>query len=478
MDTKTQERRPNRIAKPAARQAADSQSPIAGMQACIDDVRAAALDGDKGPDDPIDFSELRRKLETARGKFPPLYLQDIVVPFIAALNALGPQHFTQILVNDPSHQRTAGLMLDIARSILERSDRYEWDATNAFQQLVDDLYDGFLSAEDRRGINPPDREVDPPLVKWGNPDFGPYTWPADATSSFGAKVAVVNLPPANARKGLLAWTALPHECGGHDILHADTGLLDQLAQAVRTAVTQAVDDANLADYWASRIDETASDVAGILNMGPAPAIGLIGYFRGLMDATNPDPRLRVDGPADDQHPADIVRAFVAAETVALLPFSDAGTWQKLIVNEAMRDLGDRTITLAEQSIGVDLARKAAAAVAKAIVSSPMDALEKHALGDIQTWRDSDEAKVSVARQALTTAGDLNQGDGQNRIFAAHIVAAAALEVLSAGQDIPTTFGRMKSILAKMHTQNPVWGPLFVRHPGNIVRDFVYRIRKT
>jgi hypothetical protein len=108
-------------------------------------------------------------------------------------------------------------------------------------------------------------------VKWGNPDFGPYTWPVDATSVFGARAAVVNLPPSNARKGLLAWAALGHETGGHDILHADTGLQDELAAAIRQGLADLGDD--MVEYWSSRIGEAAADVLGILNMGPAAAIG-------------------------------------------------------------------------------------------------------------------------------------------------------------------------------------------------------------
>src|SRR5262245_14350146 len=102
-----------------------------------------------------------------------------------------------------------------------------------------------------------------------------------ATRSFNVQAAIVNLPPANAKEGLLAWAAVGHETGGHDIRHTYAGLEDQLASAVRTALRMAGFGGDLADYWADRIDETASDVCGILNMGPAAAIGLIGYFRGL-----------------------------------------------------------------------------------------------------------------------------------------------------------------------------------------------------
>src|SRR5205814_526688 len=83
----------------------------------------------------------------------------------------------------PQRERAAGLMLDIAQAILQNGEDYQSAATDAFQEVVSDLYDGFLSAEDRRGINPPDNAVIPPLVKWANPDLGPYTWPIDATGN-------------------------------------------------------------------------------------------------------------------------------------------------------------------------------------------------------------------------------------------------------------------------------------------------------
>ena len=39
---------------------------------------------------------------------------------------------------------------------------------DGFQEVISDLYDGFLSAEDRRGVKEPDFETIPPLVKPGS----------------------------------------------------------------------------------------------------------------------------------------------------------------------------------------------------------------------------------------------------------------------------------------------------------------------
>ena len=104
-----------------------------------------------------------------------MYRDAIFQPFVDHLNQIGEAGFTAILTSDPAREREAGLMLDIVDVILQNGEGYNWIATDSFQEIVSDLYDGFLSAEDRRGINPPDKGKIPPLVKWGRPDHGPYT---------------------------------------------------------------------------------------------------------------------------------------------------------------------------------------------------------------------------------------------------------------------------------------------------------------
>jgi hypothetical protein len=182
-----------------------SQPDFSNLQNCIEEARQAALDQDPGPPEPLQFHVLRGRLQAARAKMPPIYLDAVFNPYVRALDELGENGFNQILFSDLSREREAGLMLDIAQAILQRGEGFEPKAGPAFQEVVADLYDGFLSAEDRRGVLPPDNETIAPLVKFGNPDFGPYTWSVDATENFGLTVGIVNLPPSNARHGLLAW---------------------------------------------------------------------------------------------------------------------------------------------------------------------------------------------------------------------------------------------------------------------------------
>jgi hypothetical protein len=436
---------------------------IGNLSACVEDACLAGVDQDPGPADPADYEELLTRLFQARGKLPPLYRHTVHDPFAATLVQLGPRWFNRILLSDPSGEGPAGLMFDIAHAILQNGMGYQERATDAFQEVVTDLYDGYLSESDRQGIKPPDLGAVPPLVKWGNPDFGPYTWPVDTAKMFDVGAGIVSLPPAHARRGLLAWGALGHETAGHDILHADIGLDEELTAAVFDALNDQNLGRGLARYWARRIDETASDVLGILNMGPAAGIGLIGYFRGLNAAFGDAARLRNEGPIGDLHPADILRGYLAASTVRLLSFDGAATWAQMIEDETNADLS--LIRLGWFPIDATAARRSAAVVARTVARHRLASLEDHALLEIQDWRNQDEEIVGNVCAILKTTEPLPTSLPEG-VYAAHVVAAAIVEGLAEGADIPPLFTRMISLLKLMHDTNPSWGPLYIAHPGD------------
>jgi hypothetical protein len=443
---------------------------LGAIAACFDDAKKAALDNSTGPNDETHFDSLLQRLESAKVRLPPLYVDAAHRPFVEKLTTLGANGFTHIMSTD---RNTSGLLQDIAHSILQNGERFQDTATDAFEEVVTDLYDGFLSAEDRKGIKKPERAVLPPLVKWGNPDSGPYTWPIDSTSIFGLQCAVVNMPPANAGAGLMAWATLAHETAGHDVIHANHGLEAELSEAVQAELAPL--GAGLADYWAARIDETASDVMGILNMGPAPAIGLIVFFRGLLAAFGQPARLRNDGPSDDPHPADILRAYLGAQTVRRLSFTGAAAWANAIDKEADRDVAGSTFRISGVAVSKTKAKESARRVADVIATHKCQVLGGHALIEIQDWRDSDEAIAQSIIPALTTANGLPSTVNGAGVFAAHVVAAGVVAAL-AGKAAPSViFSRMTTILKSMHDGNPAWGPLRVLHPGSIFRDMAYVI---
>jgi hypothetical protein len=436
---------------------------LSGLAACVDDARTAALSPVNGPPDPTFFSSLRQRLDLACAKLPEAYRKAVAEPLLRQLDDLGPGGFARVLARDPERQGPARLLLDVAQALLQRGEGYKARATAAFQEVVTDLYDGFLSAEDRRGVKPPDHGVTPPIVRWGSSEAGPYTWPATVAGSIGVNAAVVSLPAANASGGILAWPALAHETAGHDVLAADDGLRDELARAVKERLVAEKMPPAVADYWSERIDETAADVLGVLNMGPAAAVGLIGYFRALNGAWNGTSSLRNVGRAEDSHPADIARAYLAAETVRLLSFDGAARWADRLVAEADRDLG--RIWLGNAPVTASMAKASAAAAARAIVKTRLGALEGRALGEIQNWRNRDEVVVAALRRELRDgdAGGPSPGAGAaatgrylEGAYAAHAVAAGVYEAAGGTSNPAQVMKRMVDVLAEMHDRNPAW----------------------
>jgi hypothetical protein len=75
------------------------------------------------------------------------------------------------------------------------------------------------------------------------------------------------------------------------------------------------------------------------------------------------------------------------------------------------------------------------------------------------------------RTLLTTIGSLSE-DYRVGIYAAHVVAAVT-EAVSKDGDIDVIFEIMITLLKDMHDTNPSWSPLYVEHPGDIVRHLIY-----
>lgn len=435
---------------------------LKGLAAATADSAAAANSTKKGPPDLATVAAIKAALAPVRGTLPQLYRASVYDPLVADVNTLTPADF-QWLRAHPANTP----FWDVLQAVLQNASGYEARATDAFQEVVGDLYDGFLGAEDRARVKLPDRGVIPPLVKWGNPDDGPYTWPVDAMTGLNVGAGVVNLPPSHAHRGLLGWATLGHETGGHDILGADTGLLSELANVTDDALRSAGHPAWMARYWSDRIDETAADVLGLLNMGPAAGIGMVGYFRGLMGAWTGKRALRSDGPANDPHPADVVRGYLAAAVIRLLRFSARKDWANAIEAETDKDV--TTIKLAGHVITTDVAKDAAAVVGRAIADTKLAALENSALHRIQDWKDTDESLVGKLMTRLVAGKTTIPSSLADDTYATHVVAAAVTAAVLGHAAPQALMESMIGMLKHLHDDNPSWGPMFVGHRGDNVR---------
>lgn len=411
------------------------------------------------------YTQLMADLRSATSHLPHVYQVVAAEPLIKFLTDLGESQFLRMFEEDATDGRTAALQQiipDAALAILSNA-HAPLQGINAFEEIVSDLYDGFLGDEARAGnqtgrpIQPPTYGIIPPLVKFGNADDGPYTWTGDDTRQLlGMGCGIVSLPPAHLNGGLLAWSALGHETAGHDVLHADEGLLDELARKVHDAVLRKFKSKKLADYWASCLDETASDVMGCLNLGPSAGIGLIGYFRALGDG-----ELSTLGSKNDPHPIDLLRGYLAAAVVKRLHFSGADIWSEVIAAETEKDRGklyfvDRRGRRSSFPVSFKEAVASTDVVAEAIMESQLNALQGYSLQELQDWTDHDQSIVDSLVRVLQMQGQLPadlQGPG---FYAAYVVAAATQAALQKGADVSTIFGKMQTFLATMHLANPTW----------------------
>lgn len=458
-----------------------SKPDLSNLENCTKEALNAIKDRDRGPDDPTKFHELLERIAQCESALPPVYRENVSQPFAKKLEWYGNTSFRWFLSRDKTREGIAGLILDIAQAILQNGEGYKMRELDAFQEVISDLYDGFLSNEDRHSVKLPDLSVIAPLVKWGRPDFGPYTWTADDTLDMDIHAAIVSMPPTNASKGLLAWGALGHETAGHDVLSADMGLHDELKEAVREALLKENIDPILPAQWADRLDESASDVMGILNMGPAVGISLIGYFRAI-NASLGGPMKLLNISLDiyyDNHPADILRGYLASSVIKRLSFDAAQDWADAIEAEVSKDLTGIRLNVRPKLDGsldpnsgtiISAAdgRKSADVVAETIMNHKLDSLENHSLSEIQNWRNIDEEIVAILRSALKSMNP--EAEAQEKgFYAAHAVAAAIREAMMAGSDIQLLFDNMITLLKAMNDENPMWGPAYLEHPGDMVR---------
>lgn len=417
---------------------------LAHLAACADDLRRALLDHSRGPAEVREHALLRRRLAAAGRRLPGAYRRAVLEPLLARLDALGPAGLRRLL-RSPNDRHLAGCLLDLAAAAQQARRRPE---TRALQEVVGDLYDGFLAAGARDGVEPPEGGTLPPLVKWGRPELGPYTWPVTWTRRLGARAGVVGFPPAAARRGLLLWAALAHETVGHDLLAADEGLRPQLARVARRALGRR----GAGDYWAQRIDEAASDVLGILNMGPVAALAIVVHLRALRAAAGGPARLRGQGPAREPHPAEAARGYLGAAVVRRLRFPGAGAWAAAIEREVDGDV--RALRLGPHRFTRDGAKGWAARLARALLHTPIAALQGQTLAGIQAWSGRDERMVARLRVLLERGGRVSRRLGAGA-YAAHAVAAAVTAALAGGEPAALQ-ARMVALLAAMNRREPRW----------------------
>lgn len=103
-----------------------------------------------------------------------------------------------------------------------------------FLAVVSNFYRSFLDRAKRAAADVPLVTDTPPLAFFQTDGTsGPYTITSETVEGeIGSKIGIVSLP-ATYRDHPITWASLAHETGGHDVVHADAGLLGELVEGVR-----------------------------------------------------------------------------------------------------------------------------------------------------------------------------------------------------------------------------------------------------
>jgi len=273
----------------------DSKNYVPACQVFLDRVKFDERSPEGPPDgSPYDADKLAAVVSDNAIKLPASYRTAYVAPLLAALPTL-TKYLKHRFEEDQSDRRmSAQEALADVKSISDSLVGVvrDWGFTayrqplRRFEAVISNLYRSFLSAQQRVQAGLPMIQTVPPLATFApTGDDGPFTWPADEVKGFiGVPIGVVSLP-GSYRNHPLLWPALAHETGGHDVLHADPGLLEELGKTVNEAPGV---PSGIASLWSNWMDETASDVYGLLNVGPAFGVSLAAFFSAL-DASSQEP---------------------------------------------------------------------------------------------------------------------------------------------------------------------------------------------
>ena len=355
----------------------------------------------------------------------------------------------------------------------------DWPLANElrrFTAVISNLYRSFLDAARREAANLPTLATClPPLAAFQHDGSnGPITIASDLIATYlGGSVGVVALPATFAHHPIL-WTALAHETGGHDVTHADVGLLDQLTALLPSVLTPLEADCKLprgvlVRLWAHWMDEAAADIYAIMNAGPAfveNAVVLLTAMGGG-DA----PRLRAEsrtaGPERlDPHPTDILRlhlglgaiatldhfsgrAAAAARIAALLDAICPDT--EITLKGSLAD-GQQRLLPIEESVPREAMGRAAEAVGRLIATARLPALDGKSIQNIERWDDDDVRAVDTVRNGLA-AGRSISGLGDD----AQLLAAASAAVIDDAASYDNTTQWLNQALDHSFHTDPVWG---------------------
>jgi hypothetical protein len=325
-----------------------------------------------------------------------------------------------------------------------------------------DILTSYLYSERRNRVTgPPLHKKLPPLGAFvaPHPVFPAYPQPymlePDQLAQFTTgldkqfKIGTVSLPSGYINHPIL-WGVLAHEIGGHDVLHADDNLVEELQAEVRK-LFDGGSPKYLGPLWSHWTEEAASDVCGVLNIGPAYGIGAILYYSVILPLSKKEkrdrPLLLTEIKSDyyrnssdvERHPAAVVIPDLVMGATDELNELKPETVTRY--NAQLQELAKlctptgATIKLAKGAtiqgydgdlpteLNVDDLRTSARRVGRHLARVQLPSLKHKSLKEIETWDDDDEKAAARVADKLQNRVSLEKdGADDAQILAGSIFA--------------------------------------------------------
>jgi hypothetical protein len=286
----------------------------------------------------------------------------------------------------------------------------------ALQEITNDLYDGFLSKEER--VKRLTRDgVFPELHKVPHaPTIVLDAEPKELLPHYVRRKNTIHFPVWLAQPdGVLAWITLAHETAGHAVLAAYG-----LGKKLEREIGEKLRDLKDAELWMGWFEEAASDCLAVLNLGPAMTLGSIASWRAWGQLTRGAARLPSESLEDPKtHPPPALRAYLMAHVTGKLGYvgaKDAGDALKDEVRREFEDSKQGLHLLDGAEIFADL-----------LVAGEQEALRGYSFLKLQNWSDGDEKIARELGDVLLDDAIPSGFDPEH--FAAHALAAAITESL-------------------------------------------------
>jgi hypothetical protein len=226
------------------------------------------------------------------------------------------------------------------------------------------------------------------------------------------------------------------------------------------------------------MDEAASDVYGLLNVGPTFVFNLAAFFTTLVHQLE-NVRIGVLGNVTfldqdnrpDVHPTDLLRVSLGQGVIENLQglsvarrneYSQAVDQLLGIVTNGATEIDFVAVENGRQQVvqSFPLAdmQQAAKDAGAFIATVKLDALDGHSIQDIETWDDADEDKAQQMLAALS-AGQAIGGMGDD----AQVLAAATLALLQTPSKYAQVTKAINAALDVSFAGDPIFGSLQPHH---------------